>query len=50
MRPADEMANNSEFLRCRSVVVREETWSGIRDAFNVGEKKLKKGIDWQASY
>lgn len=49
-RPADETANNSEFLRCRSVVVREETWSGIRDAFNVGEKELRKGLDWQASY
>lgn len=49
-RPADETANNSEFLRCRTVAIREEeTWEGIRDAFNVGEKELRKGLDWQAS-
>lgn len=48
-RPADETTNNSEFLRCRSVVVRVETWGGIRDAFNVVEKELRRGLDWQAS-
>lgn len=29
--------------------IREETWEGIRDAFNVREKELRKGLDWQAS-
>lgn len=47
-RPADETANNSEFLqRGLFVVVREETRTGIRDGFNVEEKESRKGLDWQ---